>query len=365
MRASALLLFASLCAAPTLAACGSLPGGGPTLDAMKEGDVDVIKVTPQMAAAESEAIDEREAADIQHVIEQLRAPQTPSSNLIGPGAKMNVTLWSYSARLSSTGPTSLALGNATVIADGTISLPYAGRIAVNGLTPEQAGEKIARRMEELGLFQQPSIAIEMIFAPRGQVLVTGAVGEPKAISWPAQGLTLANAVSESLGNGAALLADDDGKGHSATKISVVRSSMPSGDLPISIALEKDIPLAPGDRIIVKKAPAVRVSLLGPGMQTSGVFDFALRPTLSEVLGRGAGLNPNAANDRAVFVLREKDGQKPLLFDFAWDKGEGVVASHRFAMQSGDLVYVAEAPIMSVQRVMNILFQAAVPAQLAK
>jgi polysaccharide export outer membrane protein len=35
------------------------------------------------------------------------------------------------------------------------------------------------------------------------------------------------------------------------------------------------------------------------------------------------------------------------------------------MQDGDLVYVAEAPIVPVQRVIGILFQATLPAQALK
>ena len=40
----------------------------------------------------------------------------------------------------------------------------------------------------------------------------------------------------------------------------------------------------------------------------------------------------------------------------------MIASHRFPLENGDMVYVAEAPILSVQRVINILFQLALPAQ---
>lgn len=260
----------------------------------------------------------------------------------------------------------MALGTFTVAADGTITLPYAGPVHIDGLTADQAERVMADRMRELGLFQKPSVTVDLAAAPRGQVLVTGAVGEPKAILWPNQGLTLAEAISQSLGNGAAILGQEENSAdHAIAKVSVLRGAVPSGELPVSVALEQEIALLPGDRVVVRKSPAVRVTVLGPGMQTSGVFDFEHRPTLSEVLARGSGLNPNSANNHAVFVLRERPGQKPLLFDFAWNRGEGMVASDRFAMQSADLVYVAEAPIVSMQRVINILFQAAVPAQLFK
>jgi polysaccharide export outer membrane protein len=275
-------------------------------------------------------------------------------------------MWSFSPRLPGNGAAPTALGTFTVAPDGTVVLPYAGSVHLDGLTLDQTERKITDRLTQLGMFQQPSVTIELTAMPQGQVLVTGAIGEPKAIVWPNQGLTLADAISQSLGNGTAVLGQEDNSSdHAIAKVSVLRGSAPSAELPVSIALEREIPLRPGDRVVIRKSPAVRVTVLGPGMQTSGVIDFEHRPTLSEVLARSSGLNPNAANGHAVFVLRERPGAKPQLFDFAWNKGEGVVAAHRFAMQSADLVYVAEAPIVSVQRVINILFQAAVPAQFVK
>ena len=267
----------------------------------------------------------------------------------------------------SSGPGPTVLGAFTVAANGEVLLPYIGSAHLEGLGLQQAQDALARRYATLGIFQSPSISIDVAYAPQGQILVTGAIGQPKAIMWPQQGITLAEALTQALGDGAALLAQDaDTAGHyEAISVSVFRASGEAGELPISIALERTIPLRPDDRIVVKKAPAVEITVLGPGMQANGVFDFAHVPTLSEALARGAGLNPNTANDHAVFVLRERAGTTPILYDFAWNKAQGLVASHRFQMQSGDLVYVAEAPIVPIQRVINILFQASLPAQFVK
>ena len=358
-----------LAAALLLSACGTLSGGGPSVKTLQSSpSVDVVNVTPALAASLADALDASNSAAIAHALQILRPSSNVPAVLFGPGSQMSVTIWSFSPRPgAAAGPQPTPLGAFTVTANGTILLPYLGEVKVAGLDLQQAQSELTRRYASLGLFQKPSVSIEANEIPQGRILVTGSIGQPKVIPWPPQGITLAEALTESLGNGADLLAqDNDARGHSeAISVRVFRAYGPSTSLPISVALEQNIPLRPDDRIIVKKAPAVEVTVLGPGMQGNGVFDFAHVPTLSEALARGAGLNANAANDHAVFVMRERTGTRPVLYDFAWNKAQGLVASHRFPLQSGDLVYVAEAPIVSVQRVINILFQATLPVQVAK
>ena len=74
----------------------------------------------------------------------------------------------------------------------------------------------------------------------------------------------------------------------------------------------------------------------------------------------------SANDHAIFILRRNtNGKKPTVYDFAWNKVDGLVAAQNFPLENGDVVYVAEAPIVSVQKAIGILFQLALPAQVLK
>ena len=369
MSAPRLARGASLFLLLATAACGILPGAGPSLGTMKDSKaVEVVRVTPADAYDRAAALDREESAAIDRALAALQKPASEPSFTFGPGARIAMTLWSFSPRPGvTTGPAPTALGSYTVAADGAVLLPYVGKISLSGLTLQQAQDLVAKRFEALGLFQKPSVSIDVASSPQGQVLVTGAVGQPKAISWQPAGMTLAEALTQALGDGAALLGQEgNGPGRTVTtKVLVFRRQNPPVELPISAALERAIALQPGDRIVVRKEPAVEVTVLGAGVQGNGVFDFDRVPTLSEAIARGAGLNANAANDHAVFVLRERKGARPVLFDFSWNKAQGLVASHRFPLQSGDLVYVAEAPIVSVQRVINILFQVALPAQVLK
>ncbi len=71
--------------------------------------------------------------------------------------------------------------NARIEPDGTISLPYAGRIPVVGLTTGTLGVKIANILIQKGLVRQPAVSVELSSFGT-QVSVLGAVNTPGAFT---------------------------------------------------------------------------------------------------------------------------------------------------------------------------------------
>jgi polysaccharide export outer membrane protein len=367
MRSFALAALAAALVMET--ACASLPGAGPTARAVSGSpSVEVVRVTAQDAEHQAAAIIGAEQAAIDASLAQLAPNPGAPDFAFGPGATLNITLWSFSPRPDGSptpGPT--ALGAYQVATDGTVVLPYVGSVRLAGLTLKQAQTLVARQYAALGVFEKPSVTIEVGAVPQGHVTITGALGQPRIVPWSPAGITLGDALTQSLGDGASLLgqSNDHSNNISAIRVAVFRGEGTPVELPISVALEHTIALEPGDRVVVKKAPSVQVTVLGAGVQNNGVFGFAEPPSLAEVLAKASGLNSNAANNHAVFILRRRPGEKPVLYDFAWNRAEGLIASSRFPVTNGDLVYVAEAPVISVQRVINIVFQIALPAQVLK
>ena len=251
----------------------------------------------------------------------------------------------------------------------TCLLPYIGKAEIRGLTLAEAQADITRRYAALRTLMSPSAIIKVASAPHESIIVTGALGNPKSIPWTPAGVTLAQALTEALGDGASVLGPTSGEASgspstTSVRVTVLRAQGAPVAIPISVALEQRIALMPGDRIVVKKAPTLKVSILGGGVKANGIYGFADTPSLSDAIAQASGLDTNAANAHAVFVLRQREGQRPVLYDFAWNQPQGLVASRRFPLKDGDLVYVAEAPIVSIQKVIGILYQVALPAQLA-
>ncbi|WP_253564617.1 MULTISPECIES: polysaccharide biosynthesis/export family protein [Burkholderia cepacia complex] len=337
-------------------------------------DVDIVDVTPILAQQRAlTEIAHRQTA-LQQSLASLSGEEIHSGFTFAPGDALHLQVWtispwpgSDSQQGASNVPSPIDLGDYTVSEAGMIDLPYVGPTSIRGLTLDAAQTTIARRYAALGILQSPSAKISVISSPQGSILVTGAIGAPKILPWTPAGLSLSSALTQALGNGADLIGSSNGKGGDsiATQVTILRKDK-SVTLPLDEALAQQIALAPGDRLLVKRAPLVRVTVVGGGVRKNGELNFAHVPTLAEVLASASGLDANAADDHAVFVLEEtSQGQRPVLFNFAWNKLEGLVASHRFPIKDGDMVYVAEAPIVPVERAVNILFQLAIPVQAAR
>ncbi len=355
-----------------LAGCSTLSGGGPSAHTMREApDVEIVNMTPGLAQAASQSATSARQAALSNALHTLRGPAVQPQYRFAAGDVFDLTVWSYSAlpggtAFTASAPAPMPLGSFTLAADGAVLLPYAGRVPLAGLTLDQAQQTIARRYAALRILQGPTATVKIASSPQSDVLVTGAVGHPVQIPWGPAGLSLAQAVTQALGDGSATLGQGDlSATRAAVRVSVQREGLPPVELPIAAAFEERIALQPGDRIVVRKAPVVEVTMLGSGTRKNGVIGFAKQPALAEALAEAGGLDNNVANDHAVFVLRKREGEKPVLYDFAWKQASALVAAQQFPLESGDVVYVAEAPIVSVQKVIGLLFQVTLPAQVLK
>lgn len=357
-----------------LSGCASLPSAGPSAGAIGHAkDVDVVRVTPDYASAMAVQVKHEEADELQRSLIKLADTPPVSQIRFAPGDTLHVNLLTISPWSGSSGggmnltPRQIDLGKYTVSPNGTIDLPYAGRVKVSRLTVSEAQEELSSRFAGLGIMQNPAIKVDALSVPQGGIIVTGAIGAPKTIQWNAAGMTLAEALTQAMGNGVDLLSNKDGGlNQSATEVSIYRGNTVPVRLPMAAALEHMIELEPGDRIVVTHAPAVRIAVLGGGVSKDGEYNYASPPTLDQVLAQASGLNSNTANDHAIFILRRNtNGKKPTVYDFAWNKVDGLVAAQNFPLENGDVVYVAEAPIVSVQKAIGILFQLALPAQVLK
>jgi polysaccharide export outer membrane protein len=355
-----------------LTACSTLSGSGPSASTMRHtSEVEVVAVTPELAAAARADAALGQKTSLDHALAQLRGETVRSEFRFAPGDVVAVGVWSFSpwpggGAGAPGAPGQIDLGSFTLDPDGAVILPFAGRTALAGLTLAQAQQAIAARYSTLRILQRPAAVVKLAASPHSDVLVTGALGQPRQVAWNPAGLTLAQAVTQALGDGNATLGQGDlSNTRAAVRVSVIRAGAAPVELPVAAALEEAIPLQPGDRIVVRKSPVVEVTVLGGGARRNGVIGFAKQPALAEAIAEANGLDGNAANDHAVFVLRRREGARPTLYDFAWKRGDGMIAAQQFPLESGDVVYVAEAPIVSVQKVVGLLFQLTLPAQVLR
>lgn len=349
-----------------LAGCAAVPHAGPTSGQLTARDqVDVVKVTPELAQQLADTVKDEQAARVDGAMAALaHNPSVSPVVHLAAGDQLSVTLWSFGADSETVQPNTL--GKYVVDRDGSVDLPYAGKVALAGLELPEAQRQLTARFTRVGVFRRPSAVIALDQSASSGILVTGAIGDPKQVQWSPGGRTLAEVLTEALGADSSLLREDgETRARAAVEVDVQRGTQLVSSIPMETALRTTLALQPGDRVIVRRQPQVFVTMLGAGIRQNGQLAFAHPPALTDALARASGLDSSAADGHAIFVLRRTGNARPRLYDFAWDRAQGVVAAQQFRLMDEDVVYVAEAPMVPVQKIVGLLFQFALPAQALK
>ena len=369
----------SSCSAAAIIAClpltgCALPNGGPLAGTVQETrDTAVIKVTPALANQMILASRARQQALLDAALTALSGSFEKRDYRLHPGDSIQIALWTFSplpgqaqSTSDSGGPAPLPLGNFQLDVHGNVSLPYIRSVHLAGLTGPQAEQTINHYYESLHVMQSPSATVTIAGGSRSSILVTGSVGKPGILPWSPGGLTMAEALTLSMGNASAASSSAAVPGQqTATTVSVYRAGKDPVTLPIASALENAIALQPGDKLIVHSQPTVQALVLGGGATRAGSYGFGEVPSLAQVLAQAQGLNPNAANARHIFVFRQNMKTGSTLYDFDFNSGVGILTAQTFPIEDRDIVYVAESPLIPVSRVLNTIFQMALPATIAR
>jgi protein involved in polysaccharide export with SLBB domain len=133
-----------------------------------------------------------------------------------------------------------------VAPDGTVDLPYIHRVQVAGLEPQELAELIRKKLVELDVLRDPSVAIDVREYNSKRVVVLGQVQKPG--SFPlTPGFTLIQAISQA--GGFNPIANRDRVNLTRRTGSQLRTVVLSVDA-ITDGSLPDIPLQSGDTIFV-------------------------------------------------------------------------------------------------------------------
>lgn len=227
---------------------------------------------------------------------------------LAPGDQLNVRMYDF-PELG--GPVAVH-----VAADGTVHLPYAGTLQVEGMSPDQFQRAISDALREKGIVKQPNVLVDVVSAVNLTVNVIGQVQSPKAI--PLYAPAPVSFVLAQVG-GLTGLADH--------RLTILRRGE---DLPTSVEYDPDSPspaalhtmVGPGDVITVSNrgvyfvcgevnrpgifplGGALSVGQTGP-VSGEGVVK---QMTLLEALTQAGGVTTVAARSR-MHILRTVDGKR--------------------------------------------------------
>jgi polysaccharide export outer membrane protein len=208
---------------------------------------------------------------------------------------------------------------------GTILFPMIGEINVAGLTPSQAGARIADKLRSGKYVVNPEVTVSMMQVNSRQVSVLGNVVKPGRYPLDSTTARLTDVIA--LAGGVGPTGSDEvtvitNRGGKPEKLEIDMAEMfRNGDLTRNIALE------PGDTIYVHKAPMVYVY---GEVQKGGAYRVEPNMTVMQAIAMGGGITPRGT-ERGIKISR-RDGKGVNRID----------ASLTTTVQPDDVIYVRES-----------------------
>ncbi len=188
-----------------------------------------------------------------------------------------------------------------VNADGAVELPVAGSVAVSGMTPQEAGDAIARHLKDAQIMIDPRVTVTIADYATQEVSVLGEVKSPGnyLLLGPHSlynALSAAGGTTEKAGGDIMIthLADPQ-------KLETVHVDSPNYS-----QLQRLTNVTAGDVIYVSRAGSVYV--LGD-VARPGEFSMVAgkRLTVLEAIALAQGTNADAALSRAAIIRKTDDG----------------------------------------------------------
>lgn len=371
-------VLAVLVGAFWLNGCSSLPSQGPSA-AKVESDATAQTGERKYLITD---LDERSVA----VLERRSVPSFRSrfgdyrpapSQVIGIGDAVNVTIWeaasgglfsSQAIAGVTTGSHSAVIPDQIVARDGSITVPYAGRIKVVGLTPPQVEEAIVKNLSGKAIEPQALVTVSRNIS--NTVTVSGEVATGARVPLTPRGDRLLDVVATTGGIKAPV---------HETFISLTRDNQ-TATVPYQALLarpQENIFARPGDMLTLVREPQTFSAFGSTGRNSVVPFD-AIGISLEEAVAKVGGLLDSQADAQGVFVLRAEPASLAREIDPSYPiaPGQQIVnvvyranmkdtktyfLARRFAVRNKDIVYVAASPINEIQKALGVVGAAFQPA----
>lgn len=364
------LIFAAFAIGVALAGCSSLPTTGPlTDDVLQHGDNDIEK---RYAVVD---IDDRSIAILSNSPgPSLRArfgDYRPSPDpKLGIGDEVRVTIWEaaggglFSAPVADrfgTGSRSALIPDQMVSRDGTISVPYAGRIPVVGLTPPDVEKIIVDRLT--GKAIEPQALVSLTRNISNSVTVTGEVTAGARVPLTAKGDRILDVVAGAGGVRGSVHDTFVRLTRNQTTITVPMET-------ILATPQENVFMRPGDILTLVKEPQSFTAFGAVSRNAVIAFD-TIGMSLEEAVAKAGGLLDSKSDPDGVFLLRfepaglvhtlipERSGDSrekliPVVYRLSLRDAKSYFLARSFRMRDKDVLYVANSTGAELQKFLNLI-----------
>lgn len=347
-----------------LAACGTIPGSGPTAGRIADqAETDGI-ANYMLVELDNPAVNVLSAYSSKALSERFAAKHTHNHRqTIGVGDVLDVTIFESSNGglfSSAEGSRSVNFPAIQVSENGQISLPYAGVINVDGDTPLRVQNKIVARLR--GQAIEPQALVVISGNNSNAVIVGGDVRNPGRIPLQLGETTLLDAIT---------LAGGSSSPTRETFVTFIRGKTKGRQLLHTIidAKGENIKVNAGDRIILRHEPEAFL-VLGAVNRPGNYPMLSTQTNLLEAVASANGFQNERANKRGMFVFRQEPrhiaeqlgtvpadltGETvPVVYRLRVTKPVSYFVAKEFIIRDKDAVFAADSNFVSVRKFLQLL-----------
>lgn len=345
--------------AAATAGCAALPRSGPTTDAMTGGPAGAAGL---VAALDADVVARLSLPAEPGFPQAFRAAPPIDSARLGVGDVLDVTVWETEGGVFAPMGGQTPIQGVMVEPSGEVFIPFVGGLPAEGATPKLLRARIRDALEPLSLSPEVNIRLR---EPRSRMIaLQGLVAQP--------GIYPIEPATDRL---AQMLASAGGAVEDLERIEVTIER----DGAIGRALLADVfedpalnvALRPEDLVVLAPIRERFIALGASNAQAE--IPFPTRPLdLLAAIGAASGLRDFDADATGVFVLRWEDPSladalltgpppedaptgpgRPIVYRLDLSQPEAFFVARRFAMRDGDAVFVTNAPITELRKLLSV------------
>lgn len=357
-------------AAVYLIGCAVVPTAGPrtsqVMDQVKEhpSQFDFVEIDPRVATV----LSRERAPSLRQSLPDRGRPPAPS---IGVGDVLSIAIWQSStfgapppvatAQTAGAPGGALVLPDQTVAADGSISVPYAGRVFAADRTPFQIQKAIEKQLE--GRLVQPQVIVSVVKQDSSSVTISGDEVSGARVPLSLRGARLLDVIASAGGSKSPLY---------ETHVRLTR-----GHVTVTVPME-DIVSDPNENIYTRSGDVITVfhapqtfSVFGATTNNLEVPFGAEKVDLAQAIAKAGGLQDARSDPAGVFLFRFEPpavvralgvpplaanpaSPSPVLYHLDLRQVSGYFLAKGVPMHDDDLIYVANAPMTDLQKFFTLI-----------
>lgn len=355
-----------------LTACSSLGGSGPSSASINRLDGEAYAgqgIT--LVDVNSATLKRINAVEQSRTFASLLQDRDAQAPVIGAGDMLDISVWEAApsvlfgaaAEVSSsvTGAQNRTVLQQVVNTDGSLSVPFAGRLFVAGRTPAEVERDVVRRLARRA--NDPQVIVRLAQNDARNVTVLGEVAASRRVPIGPRGERLLDIIASAGGSRQPV---------GQTTVQITRSAQ-TAVMPLERVVldpQQNIRMLPDDVVTVLHQPYSFIALGAIAKNAEIPFE-GKGISLAQALARTGGLRDDRANIRGVFIFRletqealetadaasarkTEQGRIPVVYRLNLSDASGFFAAQDFMLHDKDVLYVSTAPGADLQRFLNTI-----------